>query len=239
MAKLAELEHFDSRAFIADEKSTQACCDFVLALALVFNDLKGLLLADSLLIGQAPKDLFTRTRELGAFGGLHLQAFRILLGVLHELLHLVKTERSSRESPHFRRVVKNLPKTTRTAWEKLVLASEANIASDEDVRLLVIARNTVAYHYGSKAIGLGFRRAFGGVSEQPILSRGSSISTTRFYFADRAAQSSLQLTFGDDDLENYFLKKNRELIPGIAFALFSIVTGFIKSRGCSWRKGVI
>jgi len=239
IAKLVDLESFDPRAFLAADKPTQACCDFVLALALVFNDIKGVLLGDSLLLGETPKDRVTPTTELGAFAGSHLQAFRILLGVVHELLYLVKAEKTTRESPCFKGVVRNLPKATRTAWEKLVQASEADVSSDEDVRFLVIARNTVAYHYGTKAIGRGFRRAFGSLSERPFLSRGSSISTTRFYFADRAAQSSLQLTFGEDDLENYFLKKNPELIEGIAFALFTIVTGFITSRGCSWRNGVI
>jgi hypothetical protein len=239
IAKLAELESFDPSAFVAEDKSVQACGDFVLALALAFNDLKDLLLGDSLLMGEVPKDRSTPSREFGAFGGSHLHVLRVLLGVLRELLFLVHAEQKTRESSCFQAIVKKLPRPGRNAWDKLVTASEANTSSDADIRFLVIAPNSVAYHYESKAIGRGFRRAFAEPSnepfDEPLLSRGSSISTTRFYFADRAAQSYLQHSLGDQDPEHYFLK-NRDLLPNIAFALSSVVTGFISSRGCAWRN---
>jgi hypothetical protein len=235
IAKLAKVETFDPNAFTSEHKSVQACGDFVLALALAFNDLKDLLLVDSLLLGEVPQDRHTPSPELGAFGGSHLHFLRVLFGVLRELLYLVKREKVTYESSCFQSVIRNLPKQRREAWQKLVDASEADTSSDADVRFLVIARNTVAYHYDRKGMGQGYRRAFTSSPEPPFLSRGSSISTTRFYFADRAAQSYLQHAFGQQDLENYFLQ-NQRLISDIAFALFSVVTGFINTRGFGWRQ---
>jgi hypothetical protein len=235
--KLAELETFDAAAFITDakDKSQQDCGYFVLALALVFNDIKGLLAAISLLVEEVPRDRATPSRELGAFAGVYFQVIRTLFGALRELLDLVKREEATHKRPSFQTVVRQMPSNQRKAWAKLVAASEANKSSDPDVNFLIRARNAVAYHYETAAIGQGFCRAFKDASDEPFLSRGSTIASTRFYFADRAAQSFLQLQLGDEDIESYF-SRDPKLIHDIAFALFSVVTGFITSRRCAWRK---
>lgn len=235
VAKLAPLSTFDMRAFVADDKTDQACCDFVLALALAFNDIKDVLLGDHLLLGEVSEDQKTPTRPLGAFSGLHFHFFRILLGILHELLYLIKTDSAVLEKPLFRGVVHQLPKTARAAWKKLVESSLADSSRDPDIAFLVKARNAVAYHYGPKAIGQGFRRAFAADTEEAFISRGSSIASTRLYFADRAAQSYLQQVFGEDELERYFLKQPK-LISDIAGALVSIVKAFVQARGYAWRE---
>lgn len=235
IAKLADLETFDHRAFVAEDKPTQQCCDFVLALALAFNDIKGLLLGDHLLIGQVPADRVTPTRELGAFAGSHLHFIRVLLGVVRELLFLVKNERAARDHPLFQTVIKKLPKATRQAWAKVITASDAEASSDADIRFLVTARNTVSYHYGSKAIGRGYRRAFKDTDQQIFVSRGPNISATRFYFADRAAESYLQLEFGDQDAEKYFIDRPA-FLTDIASSLCLIVEGFVTARGFGWRN---
>jgi len=233
--KLAALESFNARALLGDAVISQECCDFVLALALAFNDLKDLILGETLLLDQAPDERTVPSRELGAFAGAHFHFIRSILGVLRELLYVVKSSESVRDNAEFKKVVKNLPPNRRAVWQKLVDASHASVSADPDVRFLVIARNTVAYHYEPKAIGRGFRRAFEAGTEVPFLSRGGSIAATRFYFADRAAHSYLQNVFDDRDLETYFLKQP-ELLKDIAFALFSVVTVFITSRGAAWRR---
>lgn len=42
IARLVPLESLDPRAFLADQSVDQHTCDLVLALALAFNDVKGL-----------------------------------------------------------------------------------------------------------------------------------------------------------------------------------------------------
>lgn len=235
LAKLADLATFDARAFVADDKADQDCCDFVLALAVAFNDIKDLLLADHLLLGEVPNNQQTPSRELGAFAGLHFHFFRMFLGVLHELLYLIKTEAAVLDKPLIRDVLKRLPKTARMPWDKLVASSVADASDDPDIGFLVKARNTVAYHYGRRAIGQGYRRAFHAGTDQPFISRGTTIASTRFYFADRAAQSYLQQVFGDNEVEQYFLKRPK-LISEIAGALVAVVTAFVQARGFAWRQ---
>jgi len=116
VAKLQQLETFDPSAFIADEKATQAVADLVLALALAFNDLKDLLLADSLLLTQAPPDLETPSNQLGMFSGAHYHFYRLLLAFLYELLYLLQQNASIRASATFARLEKQLPRGARQAW---------------------------------------------------------------------------------------------------------------------------
>lgn len=237
--KLAELESFDASAFTdVKNKAERDCGYFVFALALAFNDIKGLLAAVSLLVEEVPRDRTTPSRELGAFAGVYFQVLRTLFGALRELLDLVKREELTHKGPSFQAVVRQMPSDQRKAWAKLVTASEANRSTDPDVNFLIRARNAVAYHYETAALRQGFCRAFKDTPDEPFLSRGSSIATTRFYFADRAAQSFLQFQLGDQDIESYF-SKDPKLIIDIAFALFSVVTGFITLRGCAWRKPAV
>src|SRR5881392_3380193 len=65
IAKLARLETFDPAAFLSDDKAIREVGDFIVALALAFNDLKDLLFGESLLLAQAPADEKTPSPELG------------------------------------------------------------------------------------------------------------------------------------------------------------------------------
>jgi hypothetical protein len=235
IAKLAPLEKFDVSAFIADDTATQGSCDFVLALAVVFNDIKDLVLAENLLLSVWPENATSATPECGSAAGLHLHFFRLLFGVLHELLNLIRQEAGAQANPMFRKVIRLLPKRQAKAWAALVTASKITTSADPDVKYLLLARNKVAYHYERKAIGQGYRRAFASTNETTFVSRGSSIETSRFYFADRAVQSYLQQIFGDNQLENYFLQKPK-LIAEIAGALHAIVTKFVEGRGFAWNQ---
>lgn len=234
VAKLSPLESFDASAFIADDQLTQECCDFVLALALVFNDFRDLLLGDQLLLCEAPADQMTPTAALGAFGGAHLHFIRLLLGAIRELLYLVKNASSVRDGALFRTVSKKLSKATRKSWGKVVAAAESSASTDTDIKFLIMARNTVTYHYEAKAIGRGYRRAFADGTVDPYISRGTNVASTRFYFADRAAQSYLEHAFDGQVPERYFLQ-NSDLLLDIAFSLNEIVTRLVAVR-VAWRK---
>lgn len=229
IAKLQPLGTFDCRAFVGDTTEEQDCANFVLALALAFNDLKDVLLGESLLLAERPDDEITPTPNLGMFGGLHVHFMRVMFGVIRELLYVVRREKTVREGAFFRAIVESLPGNRRDVWTKVVAASEVATSADSDIRFLVLARNKVGYHYDSAAVGSGFRRAFVRNSETPYLSLGTSISTTRFYFADRAAQSYLEEAFGEQQVENYFVREPRFVLD-MAFALFAIVAGFLKAR---------
>jgi hypothetical protein len=69
---LAKLESFDPLAFEADGTASQDVCNFVLTLALIFNDLKDLVYAHVTLQTQKPIGSFRISRPWGAYSGIDL-----------------------------------------------------------------------------------------------------------------------------------------------------------------------
>jgi hypothetical protein len=238
IAKLAPLDMFDSRAFQPLDKADKDACHFVLALALAFNDLKDLLLAHSIAIADAPSDQTAVTRERGASAGTHLHFVRMTLGYLYELLSLIQNNAGIRSSQSLGEVVKRLGPRSRKAWDKIAAVADGDEreGSDDDIRLLRVARNRAAYHYDPSAIGKGYRDSFiPPASETPYVSRGNSIATTRFYFADRASQAFLTELLGQPP-EDFFLQKREEFLSDIGVALYMIVTTFAELRGATWKR---
>lgn len=236
IAKLAPIETFDARAFVGQDKHDQDLCDFVVALAVAFNDLKDLLLASRLLMSKEPADTKTLTPELGAFGGAHHHLYRLMLGFVHELLTVVDEWKGVSSDPSFEAIVRRLPAGSRAAWRKLTTAAADHKTSDADTRFLMLARHKVVFHYDPRAIGKGFRRAFvAGGDREPMLSRGDSIASSRFYFADASTQSYLQEVFGENDIEQFIIRRP-DLLREIGFSLHGIVTTFVNSRGYAWRQ---
>jgi len=85
-------------------------------------------------------------------------------------------------------------------------------------------------------IALGFRNRFCNASSSPpYLSRGTSLSTSRFYFADAAAKAYLHELYGDEEVERYLIQRP-ELLPNIGQSLHALVTTFVNLRGYAWRK---
>jgi len=232
VAKLAPLETFDSQVFMPDERADKSLCDFVLALALAFNDLKDLLLLHSLLLGEKEQPT-APTPALGMLSGAHFHALRLLLGFVFELLQLLEDNQNVIKSRAFQEGLRKVPKGTRSAWEKLLEAAQAQPSSDPDVKFLILARNTVAYHYDPKVVGRGYRAQFVNNPEPPFVSRGSNLSSSRFYFAEASAQRYLQQQYGEASLTGYFTKQP-DFLSDIGLCIYQLVTSFINSRS-GWR----
>ena len=86
---LSPLENFDPDAFIGDGKFPQELCDFVLALALAYNDFRDIVSAQRMVLKVAPANLSTPTPQLGNYGGLIAHLVRLSAGFVHELLNLM------------------------------------------------------------------------------------------------------------------------------------------------------
>jgi hypothetical protein len=84
---LSLLETFDSRAFAPDDTYSQQVCDVVLSLALVFNDLKDVLVAHDLLATAAPKERAAISAEVGEYNGLVLHLVRLHSGCCSRGIH--------------------------------------------------------------------------------------------------------------------------------------------------------
>jgi len=235
IALLAPLETFDPAAFRADDRYPQEVCDFVLALGLVYNDFRDLVMGQGLLNAAVPKDVQTPTPRLGEVGGIHSHLNRLMAALIHELSKLIERNTKILEHPAFTNLVKQLPRKAREAWLSVVTATQKDTATDSLSRLVLFARHKIAYHYDAEEIGRGFRRAF--VDDQtrmPFLSRGDSMVKSRFYFADGAADTYLRTSADKQVVEEFFSAK-LDILDDINHALRELVSRFINARGFGFR----
>src|SRR5258705_1291558 len=86
---LAALETFDPEAFRGNEKVPQTVCNFVLALALIYNDCKDAIYAHVAVAACKPDGPPQKTKVWGAMSGAQFHAFRGLAGLMHELFGLI------------------------------------------------------------------------------------------------------------------------------------------------------
>ena len=108
---LGPLETFDPIAFQGDKTVPQCVCNFVLALALAFNDLKDIFYGH-IVLQDYKQDETTRprTRAFGLYSGMNLHFLRLIMGTVHELLDLIEEEKAVIQHESFRETVRLLPR---------------------------------------------------------------------------------------------------------------------------------
>jgi hypothetical protein len=190
---LAPLTAFPPQALTKARADT-----FIIALALCFNDLKGLLwYHDRLDAGRDPSEVGA-TPYNGQRSAMMLQAQRLLSGILFELLGLIKKagiDDRLLDDPEFVAALASIPSYARRDWKELVGVARTWDTKDPYWKYLLRVRNDGAFHYSAnpRILAEGYHRHF---FESPpnernisaFMSLGDSMEETRFYFADAAAE---------------------------------------------------
>lgn len=230
---LGPLEAFDPKAFMDDDPQVQKVCDFVLALALIFNDFKDLFwIAYTIKKSSPPFDAnFHETPEWGHFTGADHHIHRLQATVLVELANLIDKSAKTISKPLFQNVLKNVDAIERKAWDEM-----ANPDSELRKHLLNLRDKLSAHYYYSengdqKVIPDGFRAAFKGTERRPYLSWGKNILGTRFYFADAAALEVDKLIRSPGWKEKFDAHTNR-----VSRVVSGIIYLFLLERKCKPEK---
>ncbi|MBI5475634.1 MAG: hypothetical protein HY964_02725 [Ignavibacteriales bacterium] len=234
--RLASLETFEPNVFKGDENVSQNLCDFILALTLAYNDLRDLTFARIILNDIKLDDERTLTTKLGFHSGLRNTITRIQTGFIRELLVLVAENKTTINEPSFKTLVQKLSKKGKKSWLSIQTVSCEKTPSDALSKALIIIRNKVAFHYDATQLGKAYKVAFLQPSEygKPLVSRGSAMSETRFYFADAAAQQYIRQK-ATEQIVLDFLDGQGTLLEDINQALYELITKFINSRS-AWQK---
>ena len=232
---LALPQTFDERVFVADASCPQALCDFILSLALMFNDFKDIVLGHQLVQTVLPESR-DPSRELGQAGGISEHLFRMLMAVIHELLVLLDKSRNAMTHPVFQRVVKKLHPEARHAWKTLSSLQVGPNSKSPVAQLVFFARNKVAFHYDVKALAAGYRASFlTEPNKSPYISRALSMAGTRFYFADAAAQRLMRDTANPAIVDDFFSAKLGIFLQ-INHAIREVVAVFVQLRTEDLRR---
>src|SRR5664279_9355 len=86
------------------------------------------------------------------------QMYRLLAGVLHEVMVVIQKNAVVVLSAEFKKLVDLLGPESRKAWDDLSVA--ALDTSGNTAQLLNRVRNNASFHYGPKDLGDGFKQQF-------------------------------------------------------------------------------
>lgn len=239
-ARLAPLQTFDPDAFVGNDGVPQSICNFILALALIYNDCKNGLYSNLLLADFKPAGQSRTSRAWGAYSGIKFHYLRLQLGLLHELFQLIESNRAVINHPFFGDVIKLLPRPARHSWQALVAASLGTGTSTPMGKTLLMIRNKVAFHYDCKEIYRGYRRHFfknGKITEPAFVSRGANMRKSRLYFADAAAEGYFQSQFDNMQVDK-FMNRIADITGDLNQAIILIVDRFIQKRGYAYRDHI-
>lgn len=237
---LAKLQHFDPAAFVSEDKDTQKLCDFILTLALIYNDFCDLLFIFDLHLKNPPVPDYPKvSTERGHYTGMQLHIMRLIYSLFRETLYLIRGRKEIVDSSSFQEIYRSLSKEDKACWSALVAAAnEETGGATEFNRFLETIRSKVTFHYVDIShISNGYRRHFYGDSGQKLqdafISRGMSMSEDRFYFADAAIENSMKLW--REGREEEFQKQTKDYSQNIGAAIRAIVNNFIQNfRHVAW-----
>ncbi len=234
---LANLESFDPAAFEADGKVSQDVCNFVLTLAIIYNDLKDLIHADVTLQTQAPKTPFKISRHWGEYNGLRFHVWRLMVALFHEVLDLIRRNNKVLEDSFFKSVLSQIRREERDIWHDFIsVACDKQTASAES-RFALLVRNRLVFHYDPKEIHRGYRTFFSSGShgaERAFVSRGMDMKETRLYFADAVTRGYFMKNVDGRDTEKILVDTMTPLI-NLSSTLMNIIHHFIQKRRFAYR----
>lgn len=230
-AELSKFESFDTDVFKGDHKTSQELCNFIVALALFCNDLKSIVIFNTISNEYAPKDMENVSPELAQYLGLMMHFERLYASMINEFSEFLKKNHNVLKSGEFNEIIRLLPKENRQCWLDLidVLFDKTDLKTNEFKSALREIRSNALFHYSSKEIGLGYVNHFVEIGNEPLISRGNSIGEIRFYFADAAGQSHFTKVLKKRNQDNYSSILN-DIIKNILMSAYLVVEKFINTK---------
>ena len=236
-SELANLQWFEPEAFKENDDVPGEVCGFVLSLALIYNDIKNIAIFYHVIKESKPPEPIQESKEWGEFSALQNFIDRITIGILHELFNLIKTHEKVLKNKFFISIIKSIPKGPRNYWQAIVDSSFEKYNDNKLVKDLMIVRNKVAFHYDPKVILNGYRYFFENarITDKAYVSRGNKMPESRFYFADAAAQGSIQIIYGSEKVDHFF-NSIGENLRKVNIALLHIMNNFINKKSYAFRE---
>ena len=238
--ELETLESFDPKAFEGNADIPQDICNFILTLALVFNDLKDFLYANYYIQKLKPECELKINRMSGHYTGIDGHLKRNIIGYIHELMNLINDNEKVIEHPFFKSIISKLAIGEQEAWASLVDSSFKKQNSTDIGKYLLHIRNQVVFHYEPKAIYKGYKQFFttGNTSnkgtERAFMSRGTNMAATRYYFADAAINGCFS-AYNKENSDTDIFSDSVMLIDKLNFTIMDILDKYLARRCCAIR----
>jgi hypothetical protein len=231
---LAPLQYFDPATLLGGKDSADA---FAIVLAIAYNDLKDeMWFLQQLETGKPDTDRLTAT--LGQWQGMRVHINRNVLGIVHELIVAIESAQTAGilEDKIFAGAVRVTSDDAQQAWADLVAVATRDDRPSELREYLGRVRNRVAFHYDRTRLWEGYRSHFvarpkDASNESAFVSLGDQMESTRFYYADAAAQQAYEMF----DAKNTLMTEANRHIKAMNITLREIVVAYVELRGRNAR----
>lgn len=234
---VGKLQKIDPKRII-DPKKSNELDDFFLTLALIFNDLKGIVLFERMMIERFRKpEVKECSVQCGEYGGLLVETSKFFGGVINEFFIFLSKNKDIVNSWSFGEILKAINKSERELWEEIINTVFNKIEGASDFsKTLKMIRNHVAFHYyGSHEnlrdgfINFFFKKEKIQHNEFAYYSMGEpmTMENTRFYYIDAAEQEYLNSLSNDYEL---FKNNVSKMILKMNFTIAALIKEYIRTR---------
>jgi hypothetical protein len=226
---------------IIKESKNDPVDNFFLVLAVVYNDLKGMVFFEKLVFDTyEPVSVNDKISfHMGEYGGIFIQTRKIFISYLREFFEFLKENEQILSSTEFNGILSKTNKDITIRWNNLVdIALNKSKDTSDFTNYLVRVRNNVASHYYQS--GKELRKAFCNIFfkkekvEQNKLAYyaiGENMEKTRFFYADAAVQEYLRSTINDME-KGFEVKYKTELsaiIDNMNWTILRLLKVYLKN----------
>ena len=221
---------------------------FFLTLAVIFNDIKGLMFFHITLMNdyRTPK-ADEVSPHAGERGGLVIQIHKLIASTVREFLEFIKENATVLALCEFDLLLQALPEDFKNRWNEMVtIAMGKSSNSSEFSRVLQQIRHNISFHYYGAGPNLrkGFIDCF--LTDSPLPQResalysiGDKMETTRFYYADAALEQYIATTTNkaagdtrqtDPAFAPDYLKSLAQMLDSMNAVIARLLKEYLRSR---------
>lgn len=225
-----KLKKIDPRKLI-NEKN-RPIENFFLILALIFNDLKGLVfyrkLLDSSYRVYSEDEISVHS---GEYAGLIIQNNKLIISLVCEFIEFIDKNRSNYSEVGFQVVLKNIDPRVKKMWLDLISLDKSENSLFSKISRI---RSNVAFHYDHSSTQMrdGFIKSFYGDGSKYekhkhayYYSDEGKMETTRFFYADAAAEEYIKSLLAEDDM-----KEVSGMITEINFVIQNLLREYYRNK---------
>ncbi len=223
------------------EGTEDPVADFFVVLGLIYNDIKSLTFhfvnVENTIRSFKPDEI---TAAKGEFAGMKSHLERLMVGTMRGLFEFIASSTAVLAGGEFKVIHERMNADQRRRWDAIVAVATGQDINEGDMsdflRVLVMIRSNLAFHYQSKVVRDGFTKYFyhnpvtRPENETCYYSRGDNMRDTRFFFSDAAGQMAIRAQALQKMSYDEYAKRLGGVIDDANFAIMALMKEFLRTR---------
>ena len=246
-----ELKFINPR-YLVNERQNERIESFFIGLGAVFNDLKGLLFFEKMLMEyyEVPEEDET-SPHAGNYFGIEVQIQKLITSSVFEFFAFLKANNDVFSMSEFIEILNELPRDEQVIWNNFIEAANERY-SETTVLFNTMSkiRHNVGFHYDQKGkvlrnayISFFYGKNIDNRHVYAYYSIGKNLELSRFYFSDAVIQESMYIASGgkmkeinkNDESFKIYQQQVMETVKVMCSIILQLMKEYIRSRRNSHR----